>query len=133
MCSSDLLDKVIGFVEVERLDRDLEIPGGLDVDALRYLHGASLGKLLASEKRATEFALAESGRPNFTLRLPRLDAYHVGQFIQLWEVVTAYAGLMLNVNAYDQPAVETGKVATFGLMGRDGYEQHRDAVERTLG
>jgi glucose-6-phosphate isomerase len=65
--------------------------------------------------------------------MPRVDAREVGAFIQLWEVTTAYAGLLLNIDAYDQPAVETGKVATFGLMGRPGYETHKQAVERTLG
>ena len=82
---------------------------------------------------ATEFALVESQRPNFTITLPRLDAFHVGQFIQLWEVTTAAAGRLLGIDAYDQPAVETGKVATFGLMGRPGYEQWREKVEDRLG
>ena len=57
----------------------------------------------------------------------------IGQFIQPWEVTTAYAGLLLTIDAYDQPAVETGKVATFGLMGRRGYEEHKEAVEKSLG
>jgi len=74
----------------------------------------------------------ESQRPNFTIRFPRITAHAVGQFIQMWEIVTAYAGLMLNIDAYDQPAVETGKVATFGLMGRGGYEDWREKVERAL-
>jgi glucose-6-phosphate isomerase len=39
---------------------------------------------------------------------------------------------MLNIDAYNQPAVETGKVATFGLMGRAGYEKHKAAVDKTL-
>jgi glucose-6-phosphate isomerase len=126
-------DKVIGFVEVGRFRRDVEIPGDLDVETLRYLHGSTLGALLSAEKRATEYALVESRRPNFTIHMPRVDAREVGAFIQLWEVTTAYAGLLLNIDAYDQPAVETGKVATFGLMGRPGYETHKQAVERTLG
>jgi hypothetical protein len=71
-----------------------------------------MGELLNAEKRATEYALVESQRPNYTIRFPKVDAYHVGQFIQLWQVATAYAGLMLNVDAYDQPAVELGKQAT---------------------
>ena len=75
----------------------------------------------------------ESQRPNFTIRFPRVDAYHVGQFIQLWQVATAYAGLLLNIDAYDQPAVELGKQATFGLMGRKGYEDFLTAVRETLG
>lgn len=121
-------DKVIGLVEVEDFGTDVAIPAGLGVEAISYLEGASLGRLLNAEKRATEFALVESLRPNYTIRFPRVDARHVGQFIQLWQVATAYAGLMLNVDAYDQPAVELGKQATFGLMGREGYEKFREAV-----
>ncbi len=126
-------DKVIGFLEVESFDEDVMIPSDLDVEQLHYLHGRSLGELLAAEKRATEYALIESERPNFTIRLPRVSAYHVGEFLQLWMIATAYAGLMLNIDAYDQPAVETGKVATFGLMGRRGYEQWKEKVEAALG
>ena len=125
-------DKVFGFLQVESFQRDMTIPAGLKVDSLRYLEGRTLSELLAAEKKATEFALVESQRPNFTIRFPTISAHAVGQFIQLWEITTAYAGLMLNIDAYDQPAVETGKVATFGLMGRQGYEEWKSKVERTL-
>jgi glucose-6-phosphate isomerase len=47
-------------------------------------------------------------------------------------MITANAGLMLNIDAYDQPAVETGKVATFGLMGRPGYEDWKRQVDAAL-
>ncbi|MCK4871563.1 MAG: glucose-6-phosphate isomerase [Phycisphaerales bacterium] len=126
-------DKVIGFVDVRKLPRDLTIPTGLDVENLKYLQGVSFTTLLAAEKRATEYALVESKRPNFTITFPTLDAYYVGQFIALWEIATSYAGLMLNINAYDQPAVELGKQATFGLMGRPGYEEFNTKVADTLG
>jgi glucose-6-phosphate isomerase len=56
----------------------------------------------------------------------------VGEFIMLWQIATAYAGMMLNIDAYNQPAVETGKQATFGLMGRAGYEEHLKTVESAL-
>ena len=125
-------DKVFGFVEVEQFDRDIKIPKGLKVDNLKYLQGRTLSELLAAEKRATEYALVESQRPNYTIRLPRLNARNVGGFIQLWEIITAYAGLMLDIDAYDQPAVETGKVATFGLMGRAGYDEWKSRVNNTL-
>ena len=125
-------DKVIGFLDVERFDRDVEIPRGLGVEALQYLEGSSIATLLKAEKRATEFALVESQRPNFTITFPKIDAYHVGQFIWLWQMATAYAGLLLNVDAYDQPAVELGKQATFGLMGRAGYEHFKKEVDQGL-
>lgn len=125
-------DKVIGFLEAETHAREAAIPTGAGIEALAYLEGSSLGSLLAAEKRATEYALVASERPNFTIRFPRIDAHHVGAFIQLWQVATAYAGRMLGVDAYNQPAVELGKQATFGLMGKPGFEQHLRDVERTL-
>ncbi len=127
-------DKVFILMEVGTFgDQEIEIPSGLGVDALSYLEGKKMGDLLNAEKRATEFALVESQRPNLTIRFPKVDAAHVGEFIYLWEMATAYAGLMLNVDAYDQPAVETGKVATFGLMGREGYGEWKERVEGRLG
>jgi glucose-6-phosphate isomerase len=127
-------DKIVGFIEIENtIGDDPVIPAGLDVEELRYLQGSTLGELLHAEKRATEFALVESQRPNFTIRMPKLDAHHVGEFLQLWMVATAFAGRMLRIDAYNQPAVETGKQATFGLMGRAGYEKYKSKVDAALG
>lgn len=127
-------DKVIMFLEVADFGphQGLTIPRGLGVDALSYLEGRTMAELLIAEKRATEYALLESQRPNLTIRFPKIDAFHIGQFILLWEMVTAYAGLLLNIDAYDQPAVELGKQATFGLMGRGGFEKHLRAVNTAL-
>ncbi len=129
-------DKAFGLIQVDSFERptpnDLAIPTGMGVDALAYLEGRRMGELLNAEKRATEYAMVESQRPNYTIRFPVLDAHHVGQFIQLWMVTTAYAGLLLNIDAYDQPAVELGKQATFGLMGKKGFEDFRTQVDRTL-
>ncbi|MBC7771107.1 MAG: glucose-6-phosphate isomerase [Pyrinomonadaceae bacterium] len=133
-------DKVFCFVDVapppivgdDSLLDSMQIPTGLGVEAIQYLEGKRMTELLGAEKRATEYTFVESQRPNLTITFDKLDAYHVGAFIYLWEVVTAYAGLMLNINTYDQPAVELGKQATFGLMGRPGYEKHLRAVNETL-
>jgi glucose-6-phosphate isomerase len=125
-------DKVVGFVEVEAFGRDVAIPQDVPHPNLAYLGGASLGRLLGAEKRATEYALLESERPSFTIVLPRVTARHVGGFIQMWEIATAYAGLLLDIDAFDQPAVETGKKATFGLMGRPDYEDWRTRVDERL-
>jgi len=35
---------------------------------------------------------------------------------------TAITALFFALDAYDQPGVEAGKVATYALMGRPGYE-----------
>jgi len=135
-------DKVFGLIEVEHFTDPVQprdavtdkvvIPEGLGVENLKYLEGKKMADLLNAEKRATEYALVESQRPNFTIRFPSVNEQAVGEFVMLWQVATAYAGLMLGIDAYDQPAVETGKKATFGLMGRDGYGEWLDKVNGTL-
>ena len=40
---------------------------------------------------------------------------------------------MFGINAYDQPAVELGKKATFALLGRGGYETTAGAIRTFAG
>ncbi|MBN1489025.1 MAG: glucose-6-phosphate isomerase [Phycisphaerae bacterium] len=116
-------DKLIVFLEVEEPARDVTIPHAFaDVEAMRYLGGATVHGLLNAEKKATEQALQVSQRPTMTIRFPRISAHAVGQFIYLYEVATTIMGYLLGIDPYDQPAVELGKKITFHLMGRRGYE-----------
>ncbi|MGE0482193.1 MAG: glucose-6-phosphate isomerase [Phycisphaerae bacterium] len=119
-------DKVFVFLEVEKFARDVKIPRAdrRTPPELRYLAGSSLGRLLNAEKRATEYALVNSGRPCLTIRFPAVNEGTVGQFLMLWEATTTIAGRLLNINPYDQPAVQLGKDMTFALMRRKGYEDH---------
>jgi glucose-6-phosphate isomerase len=64
-----------------------------------------------------------------TVLFDRIDASTIGQFIYLFEVTTSIAGLLLNINAYDQPAVELGKEATFALMGHADYAELAEKIK----
>jgi glucose-6-phosphate isomerase len=116
-------DKVFTFLEVERFGQKLTIPSTMkQVKALDYLAGSSFQTLINSEKLGTEYALLESHRPTTTVLFPRITPETVGQFIYLYEVATSYMGGLLEINTYDQPAVQLGKDATYALMGRKGFE-----------
>jgi glucose-6-phosphate isomerase len=116
-------DKLTVFLEVKKHPVNVRVPEDFqDVPGLAYLSKAQAGKLLNAEKTATEFALAQSQRPSVTIRFPEINAKHVGEFLYLYEFTTSIMGEMLNINPYDQPAVELGKKAAFALMGRDGYD-----------
>ena len=101
-----------------------------DREGLGYLRKGRLARLLNAEKLATEYALAASKRPSVTLRFDEVSPGTVGEFIYLYEFVTSLCGELFNVNAYDQPAVELGKQATFALLGRKGYEQLADKIRQ---
>ena len=126
-------DKLFTFLQVKNFSNDLKI--GLAPDCapeLDFLAGKDLSMLLNSEKIATEYALLESKRPCLTVLFDKVDAYSVGQFVYLYEVTTSLAGALLNINPYDQPAVELGKEATFALMGKPDYEDLAHQI-KTLG
>jgi len=124
-------DKVFIFLEVDKFAADVPIPRGTKIpQSCQYLQGASLGKLLSAEKRATEYALVAAQRPCLTIHFPRVDEHTVGQFIMLWEAVTTLMGGLLNVNPYDQPGVQMGKDFTYALMGRPGYAKQLEEYRR---
>ncbi len=123
-------DKLFTFLEVSRFQEDVEIGPAPDyAGELDYLAGAKMSKLINSEKYATEYSLLQSRRPCLSVIFDKIDAYTVGQFIYLFEVTTSLAGLLFGINAYDQPAVELGKEATFGLMGRKDYAELAEKIK----
>jgi glucose-6-phosphate isomerase len=123
-------DKVITFIEVEKFTHnDLlknHFPYIKDFD---YLQGKSLAQLLNSEKQATEIALSNNMRPNLTIKIAEVNEEHIGALFFLLQAATAFAGEMLHINAFDQPGVEEGKIATYALMGRDGYARKKEEIE----
>lgn len=119
-------DKTVAFVSVDERRGDAAIPAlHEDVPELAYLAGHSLAELLDVERRATAGALARRGRPNLTIRLERVDPWHVGSFIMLLEIATVYAGRLYGVNPLDQPGVELGKQFTYAMLGRADAEEAR--------
>ncbi len=126
-------DKVYTVVGVDRFAAELPVPPGFkDVPGLSYLGGSSINKLMEAERVATMLAFVAAGRPTIEIRLPVVDAYHVGQFLMAWEVATALSGDFLRIDAFDQPGVEAAKNATYALMGRQGYEVEAARIRAEL-
>jgi glucose-6-phosphate isomerase len=118
-------DKVFTFWAVGKFQDVGRIPKTkAGYEGFDYLAGQSLAKLIDAERRATAAALTDQGRPNCTFTLDKVDEEHLGAFMQLMEFQTAYAGELLDINAFDQEGVELGKKYTFALMGRKGFDEY---------
>ena len=66
---------------------------------------------LAHGKQTTDPNLSYAGkRPSNLIMLPKLDAYHLGALLALYEHRAFCLGALWNLNSFDQPGVELGKV-----------------------
>jgi glucose-6-phosphate isomerase len=118
-------DKVFTFWTVKKFNSAGKVPSKrFNLPAFDYLAGQSLAKLIDVEQRSTAAALTETGRPNCTVTLDRVDEEHLGAFLQMMEFQTAFMGELLDIDAFDQEGVELGKKFAYGLMGRKGFEQY---------
>lgn len=122
-------DKVITILGVEAYRSEVMIPHAYDaIPDVAFLSGHSFNELIQTERFATEYALTKSGHMNKTILLPEVNAFTIGELLYLFEMQTAFAGELLNINTFNQPGVEEGKNATYALLGKTGY----DAKKREL-
>jgi glucose-6-phosphate isomerase len=74
------------------------------------LGGRTMGDLVAAQGRATAETLAKNGCPVRTMHLEALDGTSLGALMMHFMLETMIAAHLLGVDAFDQPAVEEGKV-----------------------
>ena len=119
-------DKVTTFLAVDNYRNTFVISDGCpDIPDVNFLCGHTMNELIQAERTATEYALTVKHRLNRTVYLPEINAFTLGELLFFFELETAYAGEMLDIDAYNQPGVEGGKNATYALLGRNGYDEKR--------
>ena len=72
--------------------------------------GKTIGDLVAAQGRATADTLARNGVPVRTFRLDALDEKTLGELLMHFILETIIAARLFGVDAFDQPAVEEGKI-----------------------
>lgn len=125
-------DKVFTFLTTESFPKvtiPVQAKPGVSSE---YLGNTGFDTLFTAERIGTQVALTDAGRPNQTIVVPEITAHSLGQLLYGFMLQTAYAGELLGIDTYDQPGVEAGKIATYALMGRTGYEAERKRIKSKL-
>ena len=72
-------------------------------------------------------------RPSNTLLMPRVDPFHLGALLALYEHRTFVQSVIWNINAFDQWGVELGKqLAKSVVSALDGEVAELDPSTRAL-
>jgi len=116
-------DKLLTSLRVRERADDLRIPGGTAAlsSLSPDLNNLSLGEILRAEEAGTVAALVEDGRPVVDLSVQRLDEHCLGALFGFFMRAVAYAGLLWEIDPFDQPGVEAGKRYASAMLGRVGF------------
>jgi glucose-6-phosphate isomerase len=77
-----------------------------------FMGGKSVGEIVDAQSHAVAAALMKAGRPVRTLDVPNLDSRAAGALLMHFMLETIIAGRLLDLDPFDQPAVELAKVLT---------------------
>lgn len=123
-------DKTITFLCVDKYRDEIEIPLLYElIKNVSFLGDKTLNELIKAEEYGTMYALYKAKRPFAKVSLPEINEHTLGQLIQMYELMTAFAGELLEINTFNQPGVELGKEVTYALMGKPGFEELYEEVK----
>ena len=113
-------DKVVTLLKVGSFRATTAIPHGCEeFKDVAFLGGKTLNQLIEAERQGTEYALLKAGRMSQTITLPVVNENTLGQLIYFFEMTTAYAGELLDIDAFNQPGVEESKIASYAVLGNE--------------
>ncbi|WP_104722396.1 glucose-6-phosphate isomerase [Helicobacter mesocricetorum] len=105
-------NKTITFLNVENLtEESLYIPN-ISLEGLEstdFANKSSFNQLLNLQCVATKQSIMKENIPMDSITLERLCEESVGELIFYYELLTSCAGILLQVDTYNQPGVEFGK------------------------
>lgn len=111
-------NKTITFIRVEKFSRDIKIPAGDEL-----LSGRKYSELLSLAQEATEWSLMRESRPNCAIILPEVTPFYWGALLFFFEMATAFEGELLNVDAFNQPGVESYKNYMYYKLNKPGLDK----------
>ena len=118
---------------VETSKTDITISTDKDnVDGLNFLAGKTVDFVNKKAFEGTLLAHTDGLVPNLVLKIKALDEYTLGQLIYFFEKACGISGYMLGVNPFNQPGVESYKKNMFALLGKPGYEDQKEVLEKRL-
>lgn len=103
-----------------------------DLDGLNYLAGKTMNYVNSRAALGTKLAHIEGGVPNMAITIPEVSPYYLGYLFYFFEKACGISGYILGVNPFNQPGVESYKKNMFALLGKKGYEEQADILNKKI-
>ena len=97
-------------------DSSLKIKNNLLLKSQKFLKNKNLSDIIYSQKKATENVFSKKNIPFRSFEIKKWDEKTLGELFSFFILETILLGKLLNVNPYDQPAVELIKQETKKIL-----------------
>ncbi len=108
------LGVIVLTIDEPTVPETLQVPAGCPYPKLAELQGA---QIVQAQAEGTMEALQGAGVPVEHWQLPAVSESMLGEFMMAWQLIVGLTGFALEVDPFDQPAVEDGKKRTFKKLG----------------
>ncbi|WP_419768042.1 glucose-6-phosphate isomerase [Arcobacter sp.] len=106
-------DKTVTFIKIEDFQDEMTIPDlSLEgLEELDYLNDIKFKDLINKQADATIEAIGTlDDIPCDVITIQSQDEFNIGKLMFSYELLTSIVGKFVQINTYDQPGVETGKI-----------------------
>jgi len=108
-------DKTVTFIKIGDLKDNSLIPANtkhkFDVLDFQYVDNTSFNELLNKQADSTIQSIQEQDDiPCDVILIRTVDEFNIGSLMFTYQLLTSCIGVFLQINTYDQPGVENGKV-----------------------
>ena len=106
-------DKTVTFIKVENFESDTIIPSDtLDgFDDLNYIDNIKFSDIINHQANATIEAVKDiKDIPCDIISIEKVDEQNIGKLMFTFQLLTSVIGQFVQINTYDQPGVENGKI-----------------------
>ena len=105
-------DKTVTIIKVNNFEDDTKIPDILnEIDGLEYIGNLEFAALLEAQANSTIQAIQEQKDiPCDVITIRAVDEYNIAKLMYTYQLLTSVIGQFLQINTYDQPGVEYGKI-----------------------
>ena len=110
-------DKITTFISTKRVAHTTHMPAErLFPNLVESLHDKSPEQIMRAILEGTKIAYLKNKLPFMEVILPDISEHSLGEFLQFKMIEMMYLGNLLRVNAFDQPNVESYKIATRRIL-----------------
>ena len=120
-------------IKVKQPPYNVEIPMDKEnLDGLNYLKGQSMNEVNDKAYEGVMLAHNDGGVPVMTVEVPDESEYSLGYLIYFFEVAVGISGYLNGINPFNQPGVEAYKKNMFALLGKPGFEELAEKLNKEL-